>query len=154
MIQNGVGAGMNLVDAVWEFEHSVECNAPRDFCWSYWTNIANWDDPPAKFHLEGPFEDGSRIKTELPGQNLVSEILDVRVGHAATIKLDLPSAVFFFYWGFEDLKGGRTLISQRLMLSGEGAAIFVDQAKMMGETAPEGVGKLVAAMERARLQIS
>jgi hypothetical protein len=145
---------MNLVDAAWEFEHSVECDALRDFCWSYWTNIANWDDPPAKFRLEGPFEDGSRITTELPGQTLVSVIRDVRAGRAATIEVNLPNAAFCFYWSFEDLEAERTLISQRLVLSGEDAAIFLDQAKVMGETGPEGVKKLVAAMERARSLIS
>ena len=33
-------------------------------------------------------------------------------------------------------------------LSGEDAVIFLDQAKVMGKNAPEGVKKLIAAMER------
>lgn len=134
----------------WEFEHSVECNAPREFCWSYWTNIANWDDPPATFSLEGPFEDGSRITTELPGQTLVSVIRNVETGHAATIELELPNANFCFHWRFEDLPEGRTRIHQRLALSGEDAGLFVDQAKVMGQTAPDGVKRLVEAMKRTR----
>ncbi len=66
-----------MTEPAWEFEHSIECNAPREFCWGYWTNIANWDDPPARFHLEGPFANGSRTTTELPGQTLHSVIRDV-----------------------------------------------------------------------------
>jgi hypothetical protein len=138
-----------VVKANWEFEHFAECNAPRQFCWSYWTDITNWDDPPASFSLEGPFADGSRITTELPGQTLVSVIRDVREGRAATIEVGLPNALFSFHWSFDDLEGKRTRISQRLVLSGEDAAIFLDQAKVMGKNAPEGVKKLIAAMERA-----
>jgi hypothetical protein len=136
----------------WEFEHSVECGAPRGFCWEYWTDVAKWDDPPARFRVDGPFADGARITTELPGQTLVSVIQDVEEGRAATIELGLPNAVFRFHWRFDDLDGSegkRTRISQRLELSGEDAGLFVEQAKVMGETAPDGVRKLVGAMERA-----
>ena len=139
-----------VTEPAWEFFHSVECNAPREFCWNYWTDIANWDDPPATFHLEGLFADGSRITTQLPGQTLHSVIRDVEEGRAATIELELPNAVFCFHWRFDDLEGERTRISQRLVLSGEDAELFVDQARVMGQTAPDGVKKLVEAMERAR----
>src|ERR1700759_1829458 len=98
------------METVWEFSHSIECNAPREFCWSYWTNIDNWDDPPAKFGLEGKFEDGSRIVTELPEQTLISVIRDVREERAAVIEISLPSAYFRFHWNFDDLEGERTLI--------------------------------------------
>jgi hypothetical protein len=138
-----------VVNANWEFEHVAECNAPRQFCWRYWTDIANWDDPPARFSLEGSFANGSRITTELPGQTLVSVIRDVREGHAATIEIGLPNALFSFHWSFVDVDGKRTRISQRLVLSGEDTAIFLDQAKVMGKNAPEGLKKLIAAMERA-----
>lgn len=137
-----------MVKANWEFEHFAECNAPRDFCWRYWTDVANWDDPPARFSLEGPFADGSRITTELPGQTLVSLIRDVREGRAATIEIALPNALFSFHWSFDDLEWKRTRIGQRLVLSGEGGAIFLDQAKVMEKNAPEGLKKLIAAMEQ------
>jgi len=138
-----------VAGTVWEFEHSVVCHAPREFCWNYWTDIANWDDPPARFSMERPFADGSQIMTELPGQTLVSVIRDVEEGRAATIELGLPNAVFCFYWRFDDLDRERTRISQRLELSGEDAGLFVEQAKVMRETAPDGVKKLVRLMERA-----
>jgi hypothetical protein len=138
------------MEAAWEFAQSIECNASREFCGSYWTNIANWDDPPAKFRLDEPFEDGSRITTELPGQTLVSAIRDVRAGHATTIEIDLPNALFCFHWSFDDLTGKRTRIGQRLVLSGVDATLFLDQVKVMGNTAPEGLKKLIAAMERAQ----
>jgi hypothetical protein len=139
-----------MTEPTWEFEHAVECNAPREFCWNFWTNIDNWDDPPATFHLEGRFEDGSQITTELPGQTLQSVIRDLKEGREATIELQLPNAVFSFHWRFDELAQERTLIRQRLVLSGEDAESFVAQASVMGQTAPDGVKKLVDAMERAR----
>jgi hypothetical protein len=142
--------GAEMTEAIWEFNHSVECRAPRRFCWEYWTDVAKWDDPPARFTIDGPFQNGARIRTELPGQTLVSVVRGVEEGRAATIELELPNAVFCFHWSFDDLDGReRTLIHQRLELSGEGAGVFVEQAKVMGKTAPDGVKKLVGAMERA-----
>src|SRR5215475_356286 len=102
-------------EPAWEFSHSVECNAPREFCWEYWTDVVNWDDPPARFRIDGPFEDGARITTELPGQTLHSVIRGVEAGRAATIELGLPNAAFCFHWRFEDLEDKRTRISQRLV---------------------------------------
>lgn len=136
-------------EPAWEFEHSLDCSAPRKFCWEYWTDVRKWDDPPARFRIDGPFADGARIRTELPGQTLLSVVRDVEQGHAATIELGLPNAAFCFHWRFDDLEGTRTRIRQRLELSGEDAELFVDQAKVMGQTAPDGVRKLVGAMERA-----
>jgi len=39
----------------WEMTHAVETNASPAFAWNYWTDVANWDDPPAKFDLDGSF---------------------------------------------------------------------------------------------------
>jgi hypothetical protein len=138
------------MEVVWEFAHTVECGAPREFCWAYWTDITTWHDPPASFSIDGPFADGARITTELPGQKLVSVVRDVEEGRAATIELGLPNAVFCFQWRFDDVEGSegkRTRISQRLVLSGEDAGLFVEQAKVMGQTAPDGVRKMVRMME-------
>jgi hypothetical protein len=44
----------------WEITHSVETNASPAFAWHFWANVANWDDPPAEFELEGPFATGSQ----------------------------------------------------------------------------------------------
>ena len=45
-----------MSEPVWTFEHAVECGVPRAFVWEYWTNPANWDDPPARFEFDGPLE--------------------------------------------------------------------------------------------------
>ena len=86
----------NISELAWEFRHSVDCNATRHFAWSYWTNIANWNDPPANFHLDGPFEVGSRLTTNLPGQTLELVIQDLKADREATIEMQLPNAILSF----------------------------------------------------------
>ena len=135
---------------VWEFEYSAECNAPRQFAWRFWTDISNWNDPPAKFDLDGPFEIGARLTTTLPGQTWYSIIRDLKPEREATIEMQLPDAILSFHWRFEELHEDQTLISQRLVLSGPKAKSFVAQVSMMEVSVPEGMMKVVAAIERAQ----
>ena len=138
---------------VWEFEFSAECNAPRQFAWRFWTDISNWNDPPAKFDLDGPFQIGARLTTTLPGQIWYSIIRDLKPEREATIEMQLPDAILSFHWSFEELSENKTLITQRLVLSGPGAKSFVAQANRMEVSAPEGMKKVVAAIERAQRSI-
>src|SRR5262245_20984314 len=141
----------NTTEPVWQFQHSVECNAPRHFAWSYWTDIANWNDPPASFHLDGPFDVGSRLTTNLPAQTLHSLIREVVNGSRtdeATIDMQLAGAILSFQWKCESVSEARTQITQRLTLTGANAETFVAQATILEKSAPEGMGKLVAAIER------
>jgi hypothetical protein len=131
----------------WQFEHSVDCGAPRQFAWNYWTNVANWNDPPASFRLDGPFAAGSEITTSLPGQQLHSVIRDVVEGHEATIEMQLTDAILSFRWKFESLTENTSRISQHLALSGPNAAAFVAQAGMLEQTTPEGMKKLATVIE-------
>ena len=138
-------------EPVWTFEHSVECTANRNFAWAYWTNIANWNDPPAKFELDGPFAVGSRLTTTLPEQTMHSVISSIDPGCAATIEMQLPDAILSFHWRFEELHEDQTLISKRLVLSGPKAKSFVAQVSTMEVSVPEGMMKVVAAIERAHI---
>jgi hypothetical protein len=138
-----------IPDPAWQFQTSLDCNASRHFVWSYWTNIANWDDPPATFHLDGPFAVGSRLTTILPGQSFQSVIRDLKPDREATIEMQLPNAILSFHWKFESISEQGTRMTQRLALSGKDAKSFVAQASVLEQTAPEGMKKLAAAMERA-----
>lgn len=140
---------MELEEPAWDFQHSVECKASRESAWKYWTNIANWDDLPAKFELDGPFEAGSRLTTILPGQTLHSVIRDVKSGHEATIEMQLPDAIVSFHWSFEELSEDRVQITQRITLAGRNAKSFVAEASVLERTAPDGMKKLAAAIERS-----
>jgi len=41
-----------------QLECSVEAEVSPAFAWQFRTNVANWNDPPATFTLDGPFEEG------------------------------------------------------------------------------------------------
>ena len=51
-----------------QLEYSVEADVGPAFAWQFRTDLANWNDPPAQFALDAPFEAGSRGTTLLPGQ--------------------------------------------------------------------------------------
>ena len=93
---------------VWEFEHSVESGVPRQFAWKYWTDAANWEDPPARFEFDGPFAVGTRIRAILPDQTLWSVIREVKDGQAARIETEVHGAVLAFHWRFEEVAAQRT----------------------------------------------
>src|SRR3989442_3709295 len=98
-----------MASVPWEITHSVDANASPAFAWQYWSNIANWDDPPAKFELDGPFTTGSRGATRLPGQEpLPWFIRDVTPPNAAMIEMSLDGAALLFEWRFVGLADGRT----------------------------------------------
>jgi hypothetical protein len=139
-------------EPVWGFQHSVDCNAPRQFAWRYWTNIANWHDPPATFHLDGPFDVGAHLTASLPGQTWHSVIREVTEGsrsNEAIIDMQLPGAILSSHWKFESLSDQRTRITQRFALTGANAEALVAEASVLEKTVPEGMEKLVAAIENA-----
>ena len=140
----------DISQPAWQFQHSVACNATRQFAWSYWTNIANWNDPPASFHVDGPFDIGSRLTTSLPGQTLHSVIRDLKANREGTIEMQLPGAILSFHWTFENLHEDRTRITQRLVLSGPNAKSFVAQANILEQSAVAGMKKLAEAIETAQ----
>jgi len=143
---------ITMGNPVWEFQHSVECNAPRRFAWGYWTNVANWNDPPATFHLDGSFEAGSRLTTTLPDQTWHSIIRDVNPDREAVIEMQLPNAVLSFHWTFEDLSEKRTRITQRLALRGANAKSFLAQVSVFEQSVPNGMKKVAAAIEGAQIR--
>jgi hypothetical protein len=59
---------MSMSDIKWAIEHSAEATANLAFTWTYMTDVKNWDDPPAKFSLNGPFLSGSPGSTEYQGK--------------------------------------------------------------------------------------
>jgi hypothetical protein len=139
-----------MSEPAWEFQYSIECNATRQFAWRFWTDIANWNDPPAKFDLDGPFQNGARLTTTLPGETLYSVIRDLQPEREATIEMQLADAILSFHWKFEKLTEDRTRITQRLVLSGANAKSFVAQATAMEASVPDGMKKVAAAIERAQ----
>jgi hypothetical protein len=140
----------SMTAPVWKFEHSAECEAPRAFVWNYWTDVRNWDDPPATFELHGTFSEGTRLFTILPDQRLESVIREVHEEHETLIEMEVAGAVVGFCWKFADIvPERRTRLTQSIVLSGAGADGLKEQAKVLGENAPAGMKKLVQAIERS-----
>jgi Polyketide cyclase / dehydrase and lipid transport len=135
----------------WEITNSVETNASPAFAWHYWTNIANWDDPPAEFELEGPFATGSRGITRLPEQEPLHWIIrEVTPPNAATIEVSLDGAALSFEWRFAGLADGRTRLTQRIVLKGEKADMYLSQVKAaFTANLSEGMNKLATAIANA-----
>ena len=137
--------------AAWEMTHRVETDAPPEVAWKYWTNIENWIDPPAEFELDGPFVDGARGVTRIPGQSPMHWVIrDMHSPETATIEVQLDGARLSFEWGFTGLADGRTCLTQRVELWGENAAVYVPQLEsILRVTLPEGMKKIADRMATA-----
>ena len=78
--------------------HSVDAAVPRDTAWAFMSNVSNWADPPAEFSLDGPFADGSRGATVMPGQPVREwHLRDVRPPETYTVVGDLGGADAFLH---------------------------------------------------------
>jgi hypothetical protein len=140
-----------MAGVTWEITHSVETDASPEFAWNYWANVANWDDPPAEFELNGPFATGSRGTTRVPGQEPFQWILrDVTPPNAATMEINLDGAALSFEWRFAGLADGRTRLTNRIVLKGEKAEQYLSQVEAaFGGDPPGGMRKMATAMANA-----
>src|ERR1700693_2087011 len=139
-------------DVAWEIAHSVYANSDPAFAWSYMTNVANWDDPPARFELVGQFTAGARGTTRMPGQEpLHWHVREVSPTKSYTLEMPLDRAAIWVEWRFDRIgdKGG-TRLTQHIVLKGENAAAYVVQVQtaFTSSLAP-GMNRIAAAMERA-----
>ena len=139
-----------MANAAWQSVHAEETDASPDFAWRYWSNVANWDDPPAQFELDGPFAVGARGLTRIPGQESIRWIIrEVTPGEAATIEILLDGAALAIEWKFAGLAERRTRLTQRVVLRGEKADAYLEHAKMFTANMPNGMRKIAAAIANA-----
>jgi len=137
--------------AAWELVHSVETVVSPECAWTFMSNVANWDDPPATFSLRGPFVAGSTGTTLVPGQEPRHWIIRaVTPGNSYTVEMTLDQAVLSFAWRFEGLaSGGGTRITQRVSRSGANAGAYVNQVRPVFEsTLAPGMNRIVALMQQ------
>jgi hypothetical protein len=140
-----------MKNIAWQLEHSVEVDVSPSFAWNWRTDVNNWDDPPARFQLEGPFTSGSWGTTVLPGQApLRWQIRDVQPGRSFIIEMPLDRAVLTFEWRFDAVADRRTRITQRIVLSGVNATAYAEQVQAdFSATLGEGMMRIADAMARA-----
>jgi polyketide cyclase/dehydrase/lipid transport protein len=139
-----------MENVVWEMTHSVETDGDVDFAWRYWSDVGNWDDPPATFELEGAFQAGARGWTRMPGQPAIAWFVrEVWPDQSATIEIPADGAVMSFEWRFVKIGEGRTRITQRLSLRGDRAEQYLGFAKTFETNLPHGMKKMASAIADA-----
>jgi len=135
-----------------QLEHSVEADVTAAFAWKYRTDIANWNDPPARFALDGAFIAGARGTTELPGQQpLHWKVREVQPPDSFVLEMELDRAILTFEWRFDASSAQRTRMTQKIVLAGENAAVYVEQIR--AEFRPglaDGMRRIAADMAAAQ----
>jgi len=136
---------------LWQLSQSVEAAVSRSFAWSFWTDIGNWSDPPARFLLEGPFAEGARGTTRLPGEPArVWFVREVAAPEGALIEMPLEAATVVFRWRFEALAESRTRMTQTVALRGStGDPGLLAAVEIFRANLPVGMRKLAEAMASA-----
>jgi hypothetical protein len=134
-----------------QLDYSVEADVSPAFAWRFRTDVANWNDPPAKFALDGPFEVGSCGLTLLPDQEALHwRIREVRHGQSFVLEMQLDGAILTFEWCFDGLPGNRTKLTQRIVLSGDNARAYAGQMEAgFGPSLPDGMRRIAAELTLA-----
>src|SRR5262245_49077418 len=129
-----------------QLEHSIEAEVSAAFAWKYRTDIANWNDPPAKFVLDGPFIEGARGTTFLPGQETLHwSIREVLPSTSFVLEMQLDRAVLTFEWHFEALSEQRTRLTQKIVLAGENSRAYAEQVEAgFSPTLADGMRRIAA----------
>ncbi|MBV8113736.1 MAG: SRPBCC family protein [Silvibacterium sp.] len=142
-----------MTGSAWQTEQSVDTAASPDFAWAYMSNVANWDDPPAQFVLEGPFADGSRGTTHMPGQPPQHwRLRDVVPVKSYTIEFSLDGAIMYFKWRFAALGEGRTRLTQQIVLDGENAATYLPLVQQsFAVSLKPGMERIAASIDAAHI---
>jgi hypothetical protein len=115
------------------------------------TNVANWDDPPATFELDGPFAAGSRGTTHIPGQEPRHwHLREVTPITSYILEMAFDRAAISVEWRFEARADGKARLTQQIILSGENASAYVEQVRpVFTSTLAPGMARIATAMERA-----
>lgn len=137
----------------WEFKHSVQADAERQRAWEFWSHVENWTVDPGieSVELSGPFEAGTEGTTRGTDGDVWSwKLVDVQPGESAKIEMELHGARARFEWRFEDSDRGRTRITQRILLVGDGARDYVERLGTQFRLGVlEGMQRLARAIARA-----
>lgn len=136
----------------WQFQFSLQCTVPRDFAWSFWTDVKNWalDADVETVTIDGPFVAGTRGHTVSRSSGPINwSIAEADPARRAVLEFPAPGAVAVFVWKFEDSPTG-TAITQEASLSGPEAQKYANTfGRMLEDGIPAGMQKLCDAVEAA-----
>jgi hypothetical protein len=132
-------------------EHSVDVPVTPDFAWEIRTDVSTWNDPPARFSIEGAFMEGARGTTLIPGQDPLRWVIGLVVpGRSFVVEVLLEGALLSFEWHFDALADQGTRMTQRIRLSGENAEAYVAQVQRgFGPTLVEGMNRIAEQLIEA-----
>jgi hypothetical protein len=132
-------------------EYSVIADVSPAFAWRFRTDMANWNDPPARFVLDGPFQVGACGKTLLPGHEPFEwRIQKLQAGRSFVIEMQLDRATLTFEWCFEHLSENKTKLTQHIVLSGENAGAYAAAVEAgFGPSLAGGMKRVAAEMAAA-----
>jgi hypothetical protein len=65
---NNSALNENMSEIALQLEYAVEVDVSAAFAWQVRTDVTNWNDPPATFVLDDPFQTDSCGTTLMPGQ--------------------------------------------------------------------------------------
>jgi hypothetical protein len=132
-------------------EHSVDAGVPVAFAWARRTDVSSWNDPPARFALEGRFEPGSWGTTTTPGSDPVRwRIRAVTPFRSFVIDVPLDGANLLIEWTFEALGERRTRLTQRLRRAGARAEAYRSTiGSSFGATLEPGMARVARELEIA-----
>jgi hypothetical protein len=151
IVQNDQEPSTMTNQVAWQLEHVVDVEASLSFVWAWRTDITTWDDPPARFELDGPFVSGAEGRTVLPGQPpLKWRLRDVQPLTTFVVEMPLDRAALRFEWRFDAISDGQTRLTQRIYLSGADAIAYADQVRSnFTATLADGMNRLAAMLEQA-----
>ena len=135
-----------------QLEHSDEAAVTAEFAWKHRTDIANWNDPPARFSLDGAFIAGSRGTTVLPGQPpLHWKVREVQPPCSFVLEMELDGAILTSEWRFDASSEQRTRMTQKIVLAGENATAYAEQVRAgFGPGLADGMRRIASHMAAAQ----
>jgi uncharacterized protein YndB with AHSA1/START domain len=110
---------------MWEYEHSVTAEVTPAAVWKLWSDAENWaawNDGVGVVDLKGPFAAGTQFTMNPPGQDTITMTLtEVVENELFTDVAEFGGLVITTYHRIEALDGGRTKVTYRTEITGEGA---------------------------------
>jgi uncharacterized protein YndB with AHSA1/START domain len=135
---------------MWSHEVTAETTAAPETVFRLWADVdgwSDWDDDIEWASLEGPFENGSRGRFKPRGVHAGDfELVNVVPNSSYTVAQRIPLTKLRFDHELAPAEGGRTTITQRVIMSGPLSPLW---ARIIGPRMQRNFPGVVERMARA-----